>query len=949
MNKFIIMIFLILNSSIVMSSEIDKRRDEILKIISEELIEVQKLDKQARGLNPDLQLQIAELNLEKARLYREKENQDYLKIPTKKRSRVNKAKFFSQSNKYYREANNIGIRITKKYKNYKRLGEVYYILGFNAKEANNAKVASKYLALASRKSGDSKTKVKAQISLAEVYYNEKNYRKAIPLYESALSQHTDKWWTKDAFNLAWSYFRENRYGPAISKLQEVYAKSRDKRFIDMSDQVERDIGLFYATSGRIDEGIKFYKNLKIDFTDHLLKIANNLNEQGQYTRAEGVLQQALKFEKDEKKEISIKIELLVLYEKFGKYSSHQKVSADLYRKFLEKKINSDQLTTLKYQFAKVAAILQKQVVSNTYVKLRKTREAKARQAIIYFGYLSVLEPSKTDEYLYLKAETAFACKLNSDAYVYYRETFEYSENNKAPKFKMKSMEGMLAILSLNRKDDLKQNIYVFEKYIANWPNDKSAKDIYQRLFTSYMSINEYEKAKRTLNTFVKYYPKDIVQEAMIAKLMDQKRKEKDDKEIRVWIAQIDAGKYFVSNKYKIKLQELLTTMQIEDVQTNLSKGNKKVALIGYHQILEDKYSTKRSKINAKYNLAALYFELGDTDNAYKWSMSSINEMGVKDVYKFSSAFVSISNFLFSSLEFDMSAKLAEEFFDKICKVKTKKKQIAFKNAAFIYLANRDITSTQRLINKGSACKISRDLISEIEYEILKEYGMKKDWQNFEKYLYKLSSVKSLSHKIIDEFILYIEINERYKNSEKVKQLSAIAWKLYYSAKKNRESITLSSLDYFADSLIEKMNATASSIRSIEFAFPEKVFAIRQKEKLSQLTKITEQANDVQSVGSGRGIAYSYKLLNEIYKEVADDIYKFEPAGKSPEYIKQFKKDFNNVGDQINAASKQYYAEAVKAIHNNKILSDVNGYFQPNKVEVEYDDSARYYLMDRSGN
>lgn len=60
------------------------------------------------------------------------------------------------------------------------------------------------------------------------------------LYELALKTKRDKWWTKDAFNLAWSYFKTGRYDKAIDTMTSSYELSKNSKFIDMSKSIERD-------------------------------------------------------------------------------------------------------------------------------------------------------------------------------------------------------------------------------------------------------------------------------------------------------------------------------------------------------------------------------------------------------------------------------------------------------------------------------------------------------------------------------------------------------------------------------------------------------------------------------------------------------------------------------------------------------------------------------------
>jgi TolA-binding protein len=945
----VVLILMVFCSSLAFADKISDRRTKIINIINEELSEVKRLNKQRSNRDPSLLLRMAELNLEKARLWREEENQQYLKLSEAKRRKSNKKRFFNKSSKYFKEANNLCIKITRQFKGFSRIGEVYYILGFNAKEANKQKTAIKYLSLAGKRSNDKLTKVKSQISLAEVNYNQKKYSRAIPLYEKALSKHVDKWWTKDSFNLAWSYYRVNKYSKAISKMEEIFKKSSSSKYIDMRTQVERDIGLFYASADKINDGIRFYKRIGINFTDQLLRVALNLVNQGKYARANTVLVQAEKYEKRSNKKNEIYIEQINLYEKFNKFSKHKNVADKLFLQFKKGNISKNQITTLKFQLAKVAAILQKQVISKTYKRLPKIRINKALQSIAYFEYLSHLDKKKSDEYKYLKAETAFAAGMKTQSFKYYKETFEIAEKSSRNKFKKRSMDGMIAALGTKKKSNLNHNVFVFEAYLRNWPKGRKAKDIYSRLFNNYLTLKQYENAKAVLDLYTKHYPKSYkTQEAMIANLMDIDRKNKDNKKIRAWITSIDAGKYRVSSKYKLKLKELLTTIQIEDVQYQLSKGNKKIALVGYHKINDDKYSTKRSKINAKYNLAALYYELNDTDKASHWAHSALDEMDNKDVIKFSDSFITISNFLFTSLEFDKSAKLSEHYIKKICKSKSKKKTTAIKNASFIYLADGDIKSAERIISLARKCRVRKNIISLIEYELMKELKSQKKWPRYEYYISKLKTDKYYYSKVIDEAIFIADLHRKFGNRSKVKKFDSIMWKLFYKAKKNRKAISMLSLDKVARIKLKSMQNMISKINLIKFEFPEKVFAKRQKKKLQLLTKLTSIADEIQSIGSGIGIVNSFKKLQDTYLKVANEIYAFKPEKKSAAYIKAFKNDFNQVGKQLEAAANEYKSEAMRAIKNNSILNQNNFFFQNNSFPVKFFGIENVSLMDKGG-
>lgn len=938
----------ILLSFNVFSQEVEERRSRIISIIDEELGEVKRLSTRGGEKDPDLILRIAELYLEKARLFRERENANYLALPVKKRLKVDKKKYFSRSSKYFELANRECRKITSKFKRYSKMGEVYYILGYNSKEAGKFKNATNFLQKAGKNSRNKKVKIKSQLTLADIHFNNRKFSKAKKLYESSLKQLNDKWWTKDSFNLAWCYYHLNQYKAAINKMRDVYNRSRDPKYIDMRVQVERDIGLFYATSGKIDEGIKFYKKLGVKFTKRLFSIASTLKASGKFKDAEKVLNYATSYSKSGEERVDILLELLDIYQRSGRYVKHSQSTESVYGIHKSDPLKPDQMKSYLFQVEKVAAILQRQVLSKAYKRLKAQRAKKSRQARRYFEIMASLSQDRYDEFQFLKGETAYVTGQYGEAFTSYRRTFDFSVKNKKTKFKRKSMDNMLVTLSRFRKRyDL--NIYAFETFIKHYPNDKRNKTIYGRLFNNYMSIKDYKKAESTLVRFSKKFPKDKTQEAMIAQLMEVSRKRGDNQKVRDWVLRIEDGEFFVSAKYKNKLQELLTTMQMEDVQSELKKGNKKFALKGYLEVLDDKYSTKRSKINAKYNIAALYYELGDVSNSHKWSILAINEMESKDVLKFQESLITIANFLFMSLQFDKSSHLSKTILEKICTKKSKRKETLFKNAGFMSLANGDIDKAEEVRSLGKKCKVKQNVIHELDYEIMRETYLRKDYKRFETYVMILSKKSSYETKLIDEYIKLSRIYNEYDNEVKKDNYFGMALKAFNKAKRTKSAIPISSLEYFASRKLKRMQQTDKRLRSIAIKFPEKVFQKSVQESLSLLDKMVEQANDTIQVGSGSGIIKSYLLLEGAYEYVANKLKTFVPPGKSKEYLAGFKKEFTGISNQMLSAAKRYRKEAQRAISKNKILSVDNFKLQDkSKLIIPVSYYGQGVLMDRGG-
>jgi tetratricopeptide (TPR) repeat protein len=214
----------ILISAFANALTLDERRVKIENIVNEELAEVTRLAEQQDNKKPETLLRISELYLEKARLWRETENDNYLAIPLEQRKNASKKAYFKKSTLFFNKANNSAEKVVKKFPNYSEIGEIYFILAYNYKELGQLKTSQEYFRKASQYSKNTKTHQKSKLALAEFYYNEKKYAEAIPFYESSLDSE-NKWWTKDAFNLSWCYYRVKNYDAAINLLKNVHPQN----------------------------------------------------------------------------------------------------------------------------------------------------------------------------------------------------------------------------------------------------------------------------------------------------------------------------------------------------------------------------------------------------------------------------------------------------------------------------------------------------------------------------------------------------------------------------------------------------------------------------------------------------------------------------------------------------------------------------------------------------
>src|SRR5690606_29872873 len=277
---------------------------------------------------------------------------------------------------------------------------------------------------------------------------------------------------------------------------------------------------------------------------------------------------------------------------------------------------------------------------------------------------------------------------------HYLAAFDAAKLSNNTKIMQQSVEGMLSALAaknLSAKTAKTYYVPVYQRSLSLDQKSPRAKSIYERLFAAQVEQKDYPGADQTLTLFAKNFPNDFkTQEAMLAKIMEHYRSNKEYDSVKAYVTRINNGEFKVSKKYADALRSLMTKIQIEGVQSSLDKGDKALALKGYHQIYESSESTHHAKENASYNLSALYYELGDPNKSYLWSTVALNEMDAKDVVKFSGSLLTIASGLFARQHLNQSADLSYRILAKTCQINSSNKSNFYKNAIFISLANNEI-------------------------------------------------------------------------------------------------------------------------------------------------------------------------------------------------------------------------------------------------------------------
>ncbi len=946
------LLFIILILSLFTIANGEDRRVRLLSLIDEELTEVVRLNKQVRSSRPNLLLRIAELYLEKARIIKEIENDKYLSTGPKERRNKSKKSFFKRSRRYFIKAQKTCYFILKRFKKFKGRSDVLYILAFNAKEFKKDKDAKKYFALSIKTSKkNSSTRKRSGLALAEIYFNKKQYRKALKLYNQTLVSRKSKWWTKDAYNWAWCFFHTGKVKRAIKLMEEIYQLSRKDYYYNMQTEVKRDLAFFYTESGRIKDAVSFYKKDGSNIAKSLVKVGKHLIDQGKFSQAENILIQSLKYTKDKNRIIETNNVLLNSYEKFGKNAKHLTTSKKLFKFHQKTGLNEAQLTNLIFHVKKMSAVLQKQVVGSTYIRRPKIRKSKALMAVDYFDMDSKLDNAKAHLAIFHAAETLFSIGHYNNSLEKYNASRNLSLKARDKKIERLSIDGMMA--SLDKKGITKNNrskflIPMYQIALKDSPGSKKAYTIYQRLFSTLLEKGDIEASEVILLKFQKYFPKDYkIQEAMLAKIMDFYKNKGNKQQILRWIKRINNEEFKVSKLYANKLRQLILTMQFEKVEQASNKGDKKWALKGYVSIYRNKASSKEAKKNAAYNISLLFYELGNINFTIDWLNRALSLMTRSDVKKFESTFLTLVSDFYARGRFKEAAKFYKLIYNKTCKVKSTNKKIFFENSITVYLAMEKYNRVSTLLADASRCKISKKVVRKSRMKLVKELSSTSKFSLLEKEANQLIKNKSLWPNLIYPFF---RLANHYKarSAKKSKKFIADLKKFYTYSVKAKMEIPLDSLNAYAKIELGKLMFEIKKIDSIKLKFPEKTYNATLQKMFKQLDKITVAATRVFNVGSGEAIVESYKLLIHSYRSFADKITSFIPPKKSADYLSSFKKGMKDLVAPISKKSIELKKEAWGHITKNEILSKHNHLFNDSSFNIEYITRKRGILMDRGG-
>lgn len=948
-------VFLVITCTTASAWAQAERRTKLLNLVNEELQEIIRLNRQVSVRNPNLLLRLAELYLEKARILKEIENEKYLSAEAEKREHINKKDIFAESTKYYVKAQKACLILLKRFPKFKGRGDVFYILAFNAKEFQRPDKAKKYFEYAVKHSNDtSATSRKSKLAVAELYYNEQKFEKAIKHYEESLREIKGRWWTKDAFNLAWCYFRNGQKAKGIGLLHKIFELSKRSEFYDMSHEVKRDLALFYVDAGRTDDAIKFYRGIGEDIATYLVKVAQHLIEMSKFSYAIKVLNEALPLSKTREQKIDIHIMLLEINEKYGTVANHLNSFNALVSMHEQSPLQGNQFELTKYHGEKYAAILQKAVLSKEAEKDQKRKKEKAGLAKSYFVGLSKLNKTNAHVYLLHIAETLYGIERFEESASYYEKSAQLARAAGDQNVFSNAQKGLMAVLAQKNISKAVLDKYLISAYkskLTQDPKGEDAKKIYQRLFLEYFDKNEIGEAEKIFWDFKANFPAESkTQEAMVAKLADVFLAKRDFAKYDFYFQKIKKGEIEVNNEIKQKMLIDLTAFDFEKAEKANQSGNKVLALKYYYSIYKNPEKREESKKIAAYNIAILYTEMGHVENIYKWASSALDLMSPSDVKHFETSLVQLGEKLFAFGAPEMAGEIDKKIYFKMCNGKFDKKDAVFRNAFILKVASNKFQEAQDIIESGTKCGIEGESMNFARYELIDELIAHDNLTWAKKHIDNIIEEKIVGPKLAILLERFAEALRDKKEIDLARTYIRFIPRLF-GANVNVKTLPIEVLDVFVRFHLAELDKKANSLATPPLSFPEGQFNNQIKAKFKGLEELTTKAGEILKMGSAKGVVRTFKILSDAYLDLAHEIANFTPPEKDANYVLEFKSNLGKIVKQLEAKASTFSQDAANSILKNNILSPYNYEFlsqAPQPLRLRYVAVRRPVLMDRGG-
>jgi hypothetical protein len=925
-----LLFFVLLSSlSLTVSANKDAKHDiKLSKILKRELSLAQKISKSRKHRDPNLLYRIIENSSELFFVTQRIENRAFLKAPVKERLRKKKEYFFRGSTKIFQQLNGLSQKFVKGYPKYPKVGKVYFTLGILAAEVEKKLLAIEYLKRAVQTSRNlPEIQILAYDKLAEIYYNDKKYKLASPIYSILLEKRNALWWSKYAYNQAWCFLKFQRYDDALGLLKKVIYFRKKGRQVEFKREALKNSYIFYIYAERFREGAKLLQKMYPEGLYDMIKLGISKGFMKDSIYALQLAKNSMYKNREEYYDFVFRVlELLKEDKAFAFFHSElQSLKKYIVKRKIPKKLKKDYNQNFKNYLAEIQGYIAKNPFKNNSI-------INQRVSILFLllDILLITDPSKKYKYTMYKGDLYFyQGKMNKALISYYNAA--KMAPKKDQKFIKKVVLSMLASLSKlkENKANTKYYKYAYETYVKISPKDSKSLIFYPKIFTIYFTAKNYSKSHKVLYEFKSHFPRAIKdQNRMLKSLMDYYQKKDDYTNFNRYVREIEKGIFKFPKTETTKLRHLANRMFFTYATRIMQKKDYKTALKHFKLIVRNNEFHLDVKQKSSYNIFFIYWEMKKPDPSVEWLIKWYKQLSPKEREKNRSTLFDITMKLYIDRNFKLASKLSAYSYSAFCSTNISEKEELFYNTVSYNFAEKKKAFVANALKTYKKCGISDSFAKAVIIELMNDILHLKDSSLYDYYFKNIKQLRIISEYLVESlFIFYNQLE--FEGHKKL----ASAYRNFYRKSvnllsPNNPTRRMTQSHFTAKNLI----AEYKKLPAIRLSFPIENF-MNQVQKYSErldlyerkMTSSMEHKNPATSV-------IGHKFIGDIYQDFSDKLENFNPKnlpiGVSKKELQQYVADFKvNIKEQLitplRKKAKSFYRDGETIANKNNLLTFEN--------------------------
>jgi len=909
------------------SKESPKEKKNILKIIDEEIKTIKNFGK----MTPRLKHRILELQSDKIAIIKEQENKKF--IHGIKKFKHPRSFYFSNSISLYQQLIRNGLKIIKTHPRYNGIGEIYLVMALNDQDHGQGKKVERYLLQALRKTYKEQQKYPILVHLAEYYYNKKNYKKAVKIYNSILKNQKDEWISKHYFNAAWCNLKEKNFPRALDMLETAYHLGQENGNQSLQDQVIESFHIFYITTESLDRGVIFLKKNLAAPIAPLFKFVNFAALQGRLKDSIALLK-LLKNEIKKKKETKYLAQYYLTafktYRQFSHYKNSYNMAKNFYKldKIKHRSISPEIKEEFKEEIKGLVGFLQSTLVKNVRKNFANYKKEELNRIISFFSILAHIDEKHKKTYYFFQGESYYSVHL------YKKSIFAYKKSilSTVPLLPTKEIEktilnyiGTINLANFDEKKKLEHIEFTYKTYLKIYPKDEKSKKIYKGLFSIFLKSNRPVEAEALLSKYIKNHATDQTnQKSYILSILDFYIDKKNAQKLSDWIYKLrNEPNFNFDNAYILKTEEILAQILFSNYEKMENNRQFKEASMGYEKLSNSNFPSK-IRANSALKRAQLLSKIGNIPESFIWLKKAIKTFNKDQNSK------NIENYFFLTkrymLKQNFNTALGSSLFllNQFYKDKNSNNDELFETIINLSLTLGKDIHVRDHFKEREKYNISQTMEKAMGNLIVDHYLMFRSYNQLFNFYYENKNLVYLYDKYFNVFkTIYWQRYKKQKALSIIKELSLVqkiaksfteTIDSYKKLESDKKAFMLGQIKIFPDPITKNKKQK----------FNEDFFNKELEKTIQELKAVNESYLKLSKAGFPEITLRCYLSLEKMYHFLGKSITNLNPGDQPPEFLVPFKKMMKDLGGQLISESIDYKKSAKTLINKYSLFSSING-------------------------